>query len=258
MFIWDDVAQQLSPRSRDYLRRTLVPLARRVFDRTSVRFWLDWLADASLDQLKRLILVYNDDGDLIAWAASSDFSVNGRRCFYGSSAGVHPDYQGQGITSATARRLFLPALFAAAPRTLYAVVRTGNPLVYSAWQAGSVGRTQIFPSPEAGPAPAAVRQIAAAAAHRLGQRNDLDLDTLIMRDAYGGEMEGLWASRPICDQDAVCRWFNAVLGPRDAVLMVVPFNPAAMFYKEIMREARRRTGRGVTDSSRRAESASAA
>lgn len=249
--IWDDVPRQLSSASRTYLRDALVPLAQQVFDCTSVRFWLDWLSDRNLDQLKRLILVYNEEGELIGWAASSQFVVNGRRCFYGSSAGVHPAYQGQGITSATARRLFLPALFSAAPYPLYAVVRTANPMVYSAWRSGSAGRKAVFPTPAGGALPPWVCDIAAATAERLGQAGSLEADTLIMRDAYREETDGLWSARPGCDQDDVCRWFDAALGPRDAVMMVVPFHPAAMFTKELKREIRRRTGRRMTDSSRR-------
>ena len=88
--IWDNVPEQMTPAARVWLRNCLVPLAQRVFDRTSQRFWLEWLSDTSLNKLKRFVLVFDNAGQPIGWAAAGAFEVGGRRCFYGSSAGVDP------------------------------------------------------------------------------------------------------------------------------------------------------------------------
>ncbi|ROO28140.1 hypothetical protein [Salinisphaera japonica] len=253
--IWDNVPEQMSPATRVWLRSAFVPLAQRVFDRTSRRFWLTWLSDDSLNQLKRFILVFDQTGQPIAWAAAGAFEVDGRRCFYGSSAGVDPAWQGSGITSSAARHLFLPALGAAAPRTLYAVVRTGNPLVYSAWQAGQVGRQPIYPALDGREPPAAIAAIAREAADRLGHGDRLDPTTLIMRDCYNDEAAGLWSKRPPCDDDTVGRWFNDNLTAHDGVMMVVPFDPAATFAQESMRLVQKRLGLNTGRSSRRASAA---
>ena len=82
--IWDNVPEQMTPAARVWLRCVFVALAQRVFDRTSRRFWLNWLSDDSLNQLKRFILVFDQTGQPIAWAAAGAFEVDGQRCFYGS------------------------------------------------------------------------------------------------------------------------------------------------------------------------------
>tara|TARA_B100002049_G_scaffold234895_1_gene218188 strand:+ start:13286 stop:14179 length:894 start_codon:yes stop_codon:yes gene_type:complete len=253
--IWDNVPEQMTPAARVWLRNCLVPLAQRVFDRTSQRFWLEWLSDTSLNKLKRFVLVFDNAGQPIGWAAAGAFEVGGRRCFYGSSAGVDPVWQGAGITSAAARHLFLPALGAAAPRPLYAVVRTGNPLVYSAWQAGHVGRQPLYPNPDGRRIPQPIVDIATEAANRYAQGARLDPATLIMRDCYSREAAGLWSKRPACDNDAVGRWFNDNLNARDAVMLVAPFDPAATFARESMRAVQKRLGLTTGRSSRRVRAA---
>ncbi len=58
-----------------------------------------------------------------------------------------PDHQGTGISSTIWRALLRSAIVRPAPHRLYAVMRTGNPLVYGAWSTAT-GRTDAtWPAP---------------------------------------------------------------------------------------------------------------
>lgn len=247
---WTDVAKRLSPGGREILRRVFVPIAVETFTGTTPEFWNDWLSDANLDDLQGLVLVLDTNGTPAAWVASNQRQFGGRECFYANSAGVHPDYQGSGLSSAIWRELLRSAIAAAAPRRLYAVMRTANPLVYGAWSAAAGGPGQAFPSPASTAVPNQVRRIATDAAEYLGQLDRLDPATLIIKNAYEHTENGLWTDRPTSDQNAVDDWMHATLGPKDAIVLVVVFDPILMLLNEIIRTVRIRLGLETGGSSR--------
>lgn len=246
---WSPVADRLLPQAREALRRELVPVALETFDGTAPEFWLDWLSDASLDAMQGLVVVLDEHSRPAAWVASNRRTFGGRRCFYANSAGVHPRHQGAGLSSAIWRALLKPEIARAAPHRLYAVMRTGNPLVYGAWSAVA-GPDKTFPSPGRD-VPEQVRAVAVDAARELGQLERLDPRTLVIRDAYDSSEAGLWRHRPRSDRPEVDAWFDELLAPRDAVVLIVAFDPVSMIWGEAARVLARRFGLSAGRSSRR-------
>ncbi len=247
--LWTKVNTQLSGAARQYLRSTFPAVAVQAFTATTEQLWQDWLSDDNLDRLAGLVVVFDSTGLPVAWVASNDRRFNGRRCFYANSAGVHPNYQGTGISSSIWRALLRAAIIKAAPRSLYAVMRTGNPLVYGAWSAAT-GRTDTtWPTP-GGTVPEHVRRIAADAAADLGQADRLDPATLVITDAYDDTEAGLWTQRPTSDRNDIDDWFATILGPRDAIVLVVAFYPVRIMVDEARRQVRRALGLRGSPSSR--------
>ncbi|RKT88513.1 hypothetical protein SAMN05421805_1011535 [Saccharopolyspora antimicrobica] len=239
--LWTDVRTRLSGPARQYLRRTFPAVAVQAFTATTEQYWEDWLSDGNLDELSGLVVVLDSTGLPVAWVASNDRSFGGRRCFYANSAGVHPEHQGTGISSTIWRALLRAAIVRAAPRSLYAVMRTGNPLVYGAWSAAT-GRTDTtWPAPGI-PIPEHIRRIAADAAADLGQADRLNPRTSVITDAYDDTEAGLWTQRPTSDRADVDEWFATLLGPRDAIVLVVAFHPIRVMIDEVLRQARRTLG----------------
>lgn len=247
--LWTRVRAQLSDPARQYLRDTFPAVAVQAFTATTKQYWRDWLSDDNLDQLAGLVVVLDSTGLPVAWVASNDRRFGGRRCFYANSAGVHPDHQGTGISSRIWRALLRAAIAKTAPRSLYAVMRTGNPLVYGAWSAATGRTDSTWPSPD-GAVPEHVRLIAADAAADLGQADRLDHRTLVITDAYDDTEAGLWTQRPTSDRTDIDDWFATILGPRDAVVLVVAFHPVRIVLDEVRRKARRTLGLRGSPSSR--------
>ncbi|RRO19227.1 N-acetyltransferase [Saccharopolyspora rhizosphaerae] len=239
--LWTRVSTQLTSSARQHLRGTFPAAAVQAFTATTEDYWLNWLSDENLDRLDGLVIVVDADGLPIAWVASNDRELGGRRCFYANSAGVHPDHQGTGITSRIWRVLLRAAIIKAAPRTLHAVMRTANPLVYGAWSsaAGRTGTTWPAPGTEV---PEHVRQISVDAATELGQADRLDPRTLVISEAYDDTEAGLWTQRPTSDRADVDAWFDSILGPRDAIVLVVAFHPLRILVDEARRDLRRTLG----------------
>ncbi|MFC7342334.1 GNAT family N-acetyltransferase [Saccharopolyspora griseoalba] len=247
--LWTSVRTRLPGPARQHLRDTFPAVAVQAFTATTERYWLNWLSDENLDRLSGLVVVLDSAGLPVAWVASNDRRFGGRRCFYANSAGVRPDYQGAGLSSAIWRALLRSAIAKAAPRSLYAVMRTGNPLVYGAWSSAA-GRTDAaWPAPDRG-VPKHVQRIAADAATELGQVDRLDRETLVISDAYDDTETGLWTRRPTSDRTDVDEWFAGLLGPRDAIVLVVAFNPARILVDEVRRAVRRTPGLRGSPSSR--------
>lgn len=233
--LWTGVRTQLSGPARQYLRGTFPAVAVRAFTATTEQYWQNWLSDDNLDRLSGLVVVLDSTGLPVAWVASNDRRFGGRRCFYANSAGVHPEYQGTGISSTIWRALLRVAIVKAAPRSLYAVMRTGNPLVYGAWSAAT-GRTDAtWPAPDSA-VPDHVQRIAADAADDLGQADRLDRRALVITDAYDDTEAGLWTQRPTSDRKDIDDWFATILGPRDAIVLVVAFHPVRIMLDEVRRK----------------------
>ncbi|MDA3645686.1 hypothetical protein LZ318_28330 [Saccharopolyspora indica] len=239
--LWTDVRTRLSGPARQYLRSTFPAVAVQAFSATTEQYWADWLSDGKLDQLSGLVVVLDAAGLPVAWVASNDRRFGGHRCFYANSAGVHPDHQGTGISSTIWRALLRAAIVKAAPRSLYAVMRTGNPLVYGAWSAATGRSDTTWPAPGSA-VPEHVQRIAADAAADLGQADRLDPRTLVITDAYDDTGAGLWTQRPTSDRTDVDEWFATLLGPRDAIVLVVAFHPIRVMFDEALRQARRALG----------------
>ncbi|MEB3369511.1 hypothetical protein R4I43_19035 [Saccharopolyspora sp. S2-29] len=249
--LWTDVRAQLSAPARQHLRATLPPVAVRAFTATTEQYWQNWLSDENLDRLSGLVVVVDSAGLPVAWVASNERRFGGRRCFYANSAGVHPDHQGAGLSSTIWRALLRSAIVKAAPHKLYAVMRTGNPLVYGAWSSATGRSDATWPAPGA-EVPEHVQRIAADVAADLGQAERLDRRTLVITDAYDDTETGLWTSRPTSDRADVDEWFETILGPRDAIVLVVAFDPVRIMLGEARRTVRRTLGlRGPTSRSSR-------
>ncbi|WP_149361056.1 GNAT family N-acetyltransferase [Lolliginicoccus suaedae] len=247
--MWSPVGAALGHDGREVLRELLVPAALEIFDGTSEKVWQQWLSDDSVDSMQGLVVVLDPEGAPAAWVASNRWELDGRTCFYANSAGVHPRHQGAGLSSTIWRALLAPEIRRAAPRRLYAVTRTGNPLVHGAWSSAAGGPSHAYPSPGRRPTQQ-VRRIAAAAAHKLGQLDRFDSNTLIVRDAYDFTEAGLWTQRPSSDQTETERWFATTLGPRDAFIVVVTFDPVTIILGEAIRTLRLRLGLGTGGTSR--------
>lgn len=248
---WTRVADTLPPSAREILRKVFVPIAVDTFTGTTPEFWNGWLSDTNLDDLQGFILVLDATGTPAAWVAGSRRQFGGQECFYANSAGVHPNYQGSGLSSKIWRELLRTAIAAAAPRRLYAVMRTANPLVYGAWSAAAGRPENTFPSPTVTAIPHHVRRIATDAAKYLGQLDRLDPETLIIENAYEHTETGLWTDRPTSDRDSIDDWMRATLGPKDAIVLVVAFDPIPMMLNEIIRTVRIKLRLGAGRSSRR-------
>ncbi|GAA4616226.1 GNAT family N-acetyltransferase [Saccharopolyspora hordei] len=246
--LWTGGAR-LSPAARQHLRSTFPAVAVQAFTATTEQYWQQWLSDDNLDDLSGLVVVFDATGLPVAWVASNDRRFGGRTCFYAASAGVHPDHQGTGISSTIWRVLLRSAIVRAAPRSLYAVMRTGNPLVYGAWSSATGRDDATWPAPGFA-VPEHVRRIAADAAADLDQADRLDPDTLVITDAYDDTEAGLWTQRPTSDRTDVDEWFARLLGPRDAVVLVVRFNPLQVVVDEALRQVRRALGLRTSRSSR--------
>lgn len=248
--LWTRVRTQLSAPARQYLRGTFPAVAVQAFTATTEEYWQDWLSDESLDELAGLVIVFDSAGLPVGWVANNDRRFGGRRCFYANSAGVHPDYQGAGIDSTIWRLLIRAAIVKSAPRRLYAVMRTGNPLVYGAWTTAAGRSGSAWPAPGT-PVPEYVRAIAADAAADLGQADRLDGRTLVVTDAYDDTEAGLWTQRPTSDRTDIDDWFATLLGPRDAIILVVAFRPIRIMIDEVRRtwglrgNSSRRSSRGT-------------
>lgn len=239
--LWTEVCTQLSDPARRYLRDTFPAVAVQAFTATTEQYWHNWLSDDNLDRLSGLVVVLDTAGLPVAWVASNDRMFGGRKCFYANSAGVHPDHQGTGISSTIWRVVLRAAIAKAAPRSLYAVMRTGNPLVYGAWSAAT-GRTDAtWPTPGS-EVPEHVQRIAADAVADLGQADRLDPRSLVITDAYDDTEAGLWTQRPTSDRSDIDEWFASILGPRDAIVLVVAFQPMRIVVGEVRRTMRRTLG----------------
>lgn len=240
---WRSVKTTLSPEARQILRHDLVPVALETFDGTKAEYWEQWLSDDSLDDMFGLVVVFDEKGRPAAWVAANKWTLAGNECLYANSAGVHPDHQGAGLSSSIWRALFTPEIVRSTPRRLHAVIRTANPLVYGAWSTAAGGAKRTSPvRGELTPAP--VLDIAAATARKLGQFDRFDPNTMIIREAYDFTESGLWRSRPKSDQTDTDRWFAESLGPRDAIVLVVAFDPLPLLATEVVRTVVSKLGIG--------------
>ena len=249
-FRWFSLHKSLNTAAREYIREHLPPVGVRAFDETSESYWQQIFSDDTLDNLAGLVLVTAQSGEIVAWVANSQFRVGNRRVFYAFSAGVNPDHQGLGFSSRIWRMLLMPTLFAAPHRSLYVTMRVGNPLVYSAWAAGATRATDVYPRPGLASLPVDIQQVAIAVADRIGQKQQLESETLVIRDAYGFSEKGLWKQRPTTDWEEIGTWMTDLLSVRDAIIMVVVFSPFKMAINEVARQLARRLGLRNKHSSR--------
>ncbi|OZF25669.1 hypothetical protein CH296_26500 [Rhodococcus sp. 14-2496-1d] len=239
---WTDVATTLTPEARTFLRREFIPIAVETFSGTTADFWDEWLADERLDDLHGLVLVLDADGIPAAWVASNQRVFGGRTCFYANSAGVRPQYQGAGLSSAIWRALLTSAIRESFPRRLHAVMRTANPLVYGAWSAAAGGIANTYPSAGTAAIPESIRRVAFDVATDLGQQQRFSPDTLVIENAYENTANGLWAQPPTSDRTDIDEWMRSILGPKDAIVLVVIFHPISILFSEAVRVVRRRFG----------------
>lgn len=235
---WHRPAESLSAPARKMLRTDLLRVAVQTFSGTDEEFWQDWLSDSHLDELDGLVVAFDKNGRPTGWVASNLEDFGGHRCFYANSAGVHPDYQGTGIASTIWRELLRTSVITAAPHRLYAVMRTANPLVYSAWESAAGGPAKAFPSRLGRETPTTVLSIAADAAAHLGQHERFDPETLVIHDAYDTTESGLWTDSPTSHRDDLDLWMRSLLGPRDALVLVVAFDPLPLIAREVVRTLR--------------------
>ncbi|WP_129591320.1 hypothetical protein [Salinicola tamaricis] len=223
----------------------------KAFDSTSLDYWRYFFSYDTLWQFSGLALVVDQEGEIVAWGASQEFSVGGRRVLYASSAGVEPSYQGSGLSSRIWRMLLLSALFDSPLRPLYVTMRVGNPLVYSAWSAGATRKKDVYPRPGSGEIPSHIQAIGNQVAKYLGQKDLYEPDTMVVRNAYGFLNEGLWSRRPSSDWSEIDGWMNHWLGEKDAFVMVVAFSPIKMAMNECQRQIVKKLGLRNKLSSRR-------
>lgn len=221
--LWDPVASMPSG-ARDLLRQRLVPVAAAAFDGTTPEFWAEHWSDAQLDRLDVLHVAVKDDGDPVGWVSGRRARWGSRRAFYAASAGVAPDIQGGGVSADLWRRVVQRELRRQPLRPLSVVIRTGNPLVYDAWVAAAGDPTAVHPRPDT-PVPDQVKAIARDAAAYLGQSAHFDPSRLHVTDAYHSTPSGLWRHRPRSRNQLTNAWFDTVLAPTDAFLVVARFHP---------------------------------
>lgn len=73
---------------------------------------------------------------------------------------------------------------------------------------------------------------------------------MVITDAYDDTEAGLWTQRPTSDRKDIDDWFATLLGPRDAIVLVVAFHPIRILFGEAHRQVRRALGLRGKPSSR--------
>lgn len=62
---------------------------------------------------------------------------------------------------------------------------------------------------------------------------------MVITDAYDDTEAGLWTERPTSDRTDIDNWFATLLGPRDAIVLVVAFEPFRIMFDETRRTVHR-------------------
>jgi hypothetical protein len=229
--LWDPVTS-MPAQARESWRQRAIPVAVAAFDGTPPDFWIGHWSDPELDRLSVLHVAVDREGSPRGWVSGLRAGWGGQRVLYAASAGVAPDVQGGGLSAALWRRVVQREALRAFPRTLYVVLRTGNPLVYDAWTAAAGGPQAVHPRPGV-PVPPEVLAIANDAAAHLGQAADLDPETLRIHDAYRAVPGGLWSRRPRSRDATTNAWFDQTLQPTDAFIVVAAFSPLSVVRRTV-------------------------
>ncbi|MBV8994307.1 MAG: hypothetical protein JO287_11570, partial [Pseudonocardiales bacterium] len=163
---WTNTAQ-FSRSSKDALFTCLVEVSTRSFGADMTSYWADRDAGDFFGEITKFCLLADPRGIVAGWTGHHRKIFDGRACLYLDSSGIIPELQGGGLMSRLQARMIVRECLANAPRAVYIVTRTENPVVYRLLCDGC-GAANIWPSPHTAPTRRA-STVATAASDWLGQ-----------------------------------------------------------------------------------------
>ncbi|MFI5775713.1 hypothetical protein [Nocardia sp. NPDC051570] len=216
--VWSD-PRLLSAESQRRLESILIQVSGEAFHVDRKAYWERRSQDHFFDKVSLLQLIVDDDSRVVGYTSHHRLEVDGLLCFYADMAAILPEHQGRGLLKRAQQLTALEQLpFRHPGQTVYLVSRTRNPIIFLAekmhWSA--IGERSVWPT-IGEPTPRHIQRIAEAVADHVGLSGSIDLERLMVKDAFDPETRYEF---PASGNPEVDEFFSA-LGPDDAYLTVM-------------------------------------
>jgi hypothetical protein len=209
----------IPPSGQERIYSALVPVTSSAFGADMTEYWRDRRENHYFDRLAEFDLVEDESGRMVGWSGHSVLETDRFVNCYVDSTGLAPSVQSAGLMRKVLRwricERFVPA--SADRDRVYLSARSESPIFYKLLR-GLLDGEELYPSPKSGP-PADVRECAEHLAGWLGQRDLLEGDSLVLRNAYA-VLDELYGELPSTGDAAIDRMFRDPIGPLDAYLLV--------------------------------------
>ena len=223
------VNKRFTSEEEDIIYGILINISSQSFQADQSGFWHSKRHE--FDYLKNLttfILIKDMATDeIIGWTGLRVFKQKKYTVCYLDSSGVIPKYFGAGlITKANGymiRKAFLSSLF----KDFLLFTRTENPVIYRLLYR-NLGQDNVFPNIQGKPYPEKYRKGVETIIRYLKQEELLELNSLIIKNAYG-YLDELYGDMPTCSDQKINAFFHSQLGANDAFLIFGIFNLKTFF-----------------------------
>lgn len=208
----------LASDEQDEIYGALVTVTTSSFGADMTEYWRGRREDGYFDLLREFTVVVNADGRIVGWTGFHRHDREAYTNLYVDSTGLVPDLQSIGLMKKLMRTRIIDRLdkLRGDERT-YLSARSENPVFYRLME-GMVGAGNLFPHPNVD-TPPDIRACARDLAATLGQLEQFDIESFIIRDAYGS-LDALYGELPTTGDPDLDRFFTARLGPLDGLLLV--------------------------------------
>jgi hypothetical protein len=212
---------QLPLSCRERLFELFRKLSHDSFDADMTRYWQAHEAD-HLTQLTSLALIVTDPGAVVGMSCYGSTRLQrGSAMFIGSTM-VRRNHQKRGLASQAVGSQVREHLRTLPRLPLYVATRTANPVVYRGMRRVA-GSANHYPALEAAP-PVAIRRAAEQIAHWQGFGHAFDSESMVVTGAYA-MLPTVYQVRPSSPEPEVDAYFDRLLGPEDAFLVVARVTP---------------------------------
>lgn len=210
----------LSGAQQDALFEALVTVTTASFAADMSAYWAHRREDRYFDRLGEFVLVADRGGHWVGWTGYQTFAGHDFTNVYIDSTGMVGRDQSRGIMRAVFQEriggVALPRLLERG--TVFVSARSESPVFYKL-MCSVVSPEALFPQARA-KLPADIAACARHLASCLGQAEILQLDSLVLRNAYGHILDELYGELPSCGVPELDRLFRSELGPLDAYLLI--------------------------------------
>lgn len=217
VFLIQKPDKSLSDSVKVLIYKAFIPLTTYAFGADMTSYWSFRAQSGYMENLEQLVLISNMKGELIGWTGYCLLDSGKANIVYNDSSGLIPPYQKKGIMSNLLNRRTAEcvARFSGSSKPLLFATRTESPIIYSMRKKLT---KKIYPNPDY-PTPGYVIAAALYLAEWLGQKEILELHSLVLRNAYG-MVDELYGELPTSGNVELDAWINGQVGPLDAFLLI--------------------------------------
>jgi len=215
--------------SEEILYLTIVKLASEVFGDDMSPYWSQKRSQNFFNTASRLSLIFDQSGNPIGWGGLFLKLINHQHCLYIDATGIIQRYQNKNLLVETSTKDVLDFWRKVKFQKLFLLMRTESSLVYDIFRKRA-GETKIYPLINNRKVPINIQKLAKEMAIILNQEDKINLDTLVIKNAFNGPCPWRWDKnlKPLLAEglmnsrnNRIHQFINKKLNPEDSLIIVV-------------------------------------